>query len=259
MLAAGARTDLSARGDGGTPLDRGALLGPPRGRRPARARARQPARRRRPRRPRPDPRARRHAGGRSAPRLLPAARRLPGVAAVRRSAGGARRGARLGGEGRPRRGDRAAGRARRARRRRPVPRHAAHVGGGERARRRRSARSSSSAPTSNQRGTFGGPTHGEGVTALHLAAQSGRREAVEALLELGADPTIRDELHGGDPSGWADTRAIASSRRCCASGRSPSSSWPKRACPFWPLGPIPHPIKGGANHHPLLPTIPANL
>ena len=25
----------------------------------------------------------------------------------------------------------------------------------------------------NQRGTFGGPTHGEGVTALHLAAQSG--------------------------------------------------------------------------------------
>jgi len=55
----------------------------------------------------------------------------------------------------------------------------------------------------NRRGTFGGPTHGEGVTALHLAAQSGRREVVEALLELGADPTIRDALHAGAASGWA--------------------------------------------------------
>jgi ankyrin repeat protein len=55
----------------------------------------------------------------------------------------------------------------------------------------------------NQRGTFGGPTHGEGVTALHLAAQSGHREAVHALLELGADPRIRDALHGGDAAGWA--------------------------------------------------------
>jgi ankyrin repeat protein len=56
----------------------------------------------------------------------------------------------------------------------------------------------------NQRGTFGGPTHGEGVAALHLAAQSGQRDAVEALLELGADATMRDELHGGDPAGWAE-------------------------------------------------------
>lgn len=55
----------------------------------------------------------------------------------------------------------------------------------------------------NQRGTFGGPSHGEGVTALHPAAQAGQREAVEALLELGADPTIRDTLHDGDPAGWA--------------------------------------------------------
>jgi ankyrin repeat protein len=55
----------------------------------------------------------------------------------------------------------------------------------------------------NQRGTFGGPDHGEGVTALHLAAQGGRLEAVEALLELGADPTIHDALHDGPPSGWA--------------------------------------------------------
>jgi ankyrin repeat protein len=55
----------------------------------------------------------------------------------------------------------------------------------------------------NQLGTFGGPTHGEGVTALHLAAQSGRKTAVETLLELGADPSIRDRLHGGDAAGWA--------------------------------------------------------
>jgi ankyrin repeat protein len=57
----------------------------------------------------------------------------------------------------------------------------------------------------NQRGTFGGPTHGEGVTALHLAAQAGRRESVVALLELGADPLLRDELHNGDALGWART------------------------------------------------------
>ena len=55
----------------------------------------------------------------------------------------------------------------------------------------------------NRRGTFGGPDHGEGVTALQPAAQGGRAEAVDALLALGADPTIRDSLHGGDAAGWA--------------------------------------------------------
>jgi ankyrin repeat protein len=55
----------------------------------------------------------------------------------------------------------------------------------------------------NQRGSFGGPSHGEGVTAIHLAAQSGRRDAVLALLELGADPLIRDNLHDGTALGWA--------------------------------------------------------
>ena len=55
----------------------------------------------------------------------------------------------------------------------------------------------------DQRGTFGGPSHGEGVTAIHLAAQSGQREAVAALLELGADPLIQDQLHGGNALGWA--------------------------------------------------------
>ncbi len=55
----------------------------------------------------------------------------------------------------------------------------------------------------DQRGTFGGPGHGQGTTAIHLAAQAGRRETVAALLELGADPLIVDELHGGTALGWA--------------------------------------------------------
>jgi ankyrin repeat protein len=55
----------------------------------------------------------------------------------------------------------------------------------------------------NERGSFGGPDHGEGVTALHLAAQAGRRETVEVLLAAGADRTIADGLHGGTPAGWA--------------------------------------------------------
>lgn len=55
----------------------------------------------------------------------------------------------------------------------------------------------------NLRGTFGGPSHGEGVTAIHLAAQAERRDAVVTLLELGADPLIRDSLHDGNALGWA--------------------------------------------------------
>ena len=55
----------------------------------------------------------------------------------------------------------------------------------------------------NQPGTFGGPSHGDGVTAIHLAAQAGRRDAVVALLNVGADPLICDQLHGGNALGWA--------------------------------------------------------
>ncbi|HZB86591.1 MAG TPA: ankyrin repeat domain-containing protein [Gaiellaceae bacterium] len=56
----------------------------------------------------------------------------------------------------------------------------------------------------NARGTFGGPTHGEGVTALHLAAQGGHLDAAQTLLDGGADPAIRDALHEGPAWGWAE-------------------------------------------------------
>ena len=56
----------------------------------------------------------------------------------------------------------------------------------------------------NARGSFGGPEHGAGVTALHLAAQAGRRESVEVLLAAGADRSAADVLYGGTPAGWAE-------------------------------------------------------
>jgi ankyrin repeat protein len=56
----------------------------------------------------------------------------------------------------------------------------------------------------DRKGTFGGPDHGEGVTALHLAAQTGHLEAVRELLTAGADPSITDDLYGGTPAGWAE-------------------------------------------------------
>ena len=56
----------------------------------------------------------------------------------------------------------------------------------------------------NRKATFGGPDHGKGVTALHIAAQSGKRQAVEALLAAGADPAITDDIYGGPAAGWAE-------------------------------------------------------
>jgi ankyrin repeat protein len=52
--------------------------------------------------------------------------------------------------------------------------------------------------------TFGGPGHGEGITALHLAAQNGDLGVIRALLELGADPSVRDGLYDGTPANWAE-------------------------------------------------------
>jgi ankyrin repeat protein len=56
----------------------------------------------------------------------------------------------------------------------------------------------------NNRGTFGGPEHGEGTTALHHAAEGGHLDAIRALLDAGADPTVRDALYDATPAGWAD-------------------------------------------------------
>jgi ankyrin repeat protein len=56
----------------------------------------------------------------------------------------------------------------------------------------------------NQTATFGGPSHGQGVTALHLAAQSGLLEMVRFLIQEGADPAITDELYNSSPLGWAE-------------------------------------------------------
>jgi ankyrin repeat protein len=53
------------------------------------------------------------------------------------------------------------------------------------------------------RASFGGPSHGDGVTPLHLAAQNGDAPAVRALLEAGADPTIKEKLFDGTPGDWA--------------------------------------------------------
>ncbi|HEY7387983.1 MAG TPA: ankyrin repeat domain-containing protein, partial [Bryobacteraceae bacterium] len=55
----------------------------------------------------------------------------------------------------------------------------------------------------NARGTFGGPTHGQGITALHIAAQVGHLPTVKLLLDRGGDPSLRDDLHGGTAEGWA--------------------------------------------------------
>lgn len=55
----------------------------------------------------------------------------------------------------------------------------------------------------NQRTTFGGPDHGQGVTALHLAAQNNRLTMVQRLVTHGADPAIEDEIYHSTPAGWA--------------------------------------------------------
>ena len=65
----------------------------------------------------------------------------------------------------------------------------------------------------NQRATFGGPSHGEAVTALHLAAQNDRVDVIELLLASDADPGIRDALYDSTALGWAEhagaRRAVA--------------------------------------------------
>jgi ankyrin repeat protein len=47
----------------------------------------------------------------------------------------------------------------------------------------------------NQKGTFGGLMHGQGVTALHMASQNGHLPVVKLLVERGADRSIQDDLY----------------------------------------------------------------
>jgi ankyrin repeat protein len=58
--------------------------------------------------------------------------------------------------------------------------------------------------TVNLKATFGGLTHGQGVTALHMASQNGHMLMVRLLIERGTDRKIRDDLYHGDAEGAAD-------------------------------------------------------
>ncbi len=51
----------------------------------------------------------------------------------------------------------------------------------------------------NRRATFGGATHGQGITALHIAAQYGHLDMAKLLVERGADRFLKDDLHGATP------------------------------------------------------------
>jgi ankyrin repeat protein len=55
----------------------------------------------------------------------------------------------------------------------------------------------------NQKATFGGLTHGQGITALHMSAQSGNMSVVKLLVERGADRSIKDDLYQSTAAGGA--------------------------------------------------------
>jgi ankyrin repeat protein len=56
----------------------------------------------------------------------------------------------------------------------------------------------------NQKATFGGATHGQGITALHMAAQCGCMPVVKLLVERGADLMLKDDLYHSTALGAAE-------------------------------------------------------
>ena len=56
----------------------------------------------------------------------------------------------------------------------------------------------------NGRSSFGGPDHGEDATPLHAAAGGGHADAARALLACGADASARDGIYQSTPAGWAE-------------------------------------------------------
>jgi ankyrin repeat protein len=55
----------------------------------------------------------------------------------------------------------------------------------------------------DERTGFGVPMHGEGMTALHLAAERGHLPVIRILLDAGADRTITDANFEATPASWA--------------------------------------------------------
>jgi ankyrin repeat protein len=56
----------------------------------------------------------------------------------------------------------------------------------------------------NQKATFGGLTHGQGIAALHLAAQRGHMPMVKFLVQRGADLSLKDDLYNATPARHAE-------------------------------------------------------
>jgi ankyrin repeat protein len=71
------------------------------------------------------------------------------------------------------------------------------------------------------RTTFGGPTHGERITPLHLAAQNGDLAVIAALLAGGAAPTIQAALYHGTPADWASEFGRTAARDRLATAARP--------------------------------------
>jgi ankyrin repeat protein len=75
----------------------------------------------------------------------------------------------------------------------------------------------------NQKATFGGATHGQGVTALHMAAQSGCLQVVKLLVERGADLTLKEDLYNSTAIGAAEhfgQYAVRDYLRSCVESRA---------------------------------------